>query len=195
MEVELKSIRDGVVVHERRESTSGCQRIAMESGLQRKRAQFVRLLGVPAQLTGLRFILFPPLIVMAYELFGHREIPGWTARPALFPLVCVLTASVGVIACDLFRSSVVGVTLTVLCSIAILRTFKVHMPPALAVGFLPFVMTAPNIRYPISVGIGTVALTLCFCGRGYIRRLFTRIARRIGAVNEWQAKSQNEELQ
>jgi hypothetical protein len=155
---------------------------------------FVLLLGVPAQLTGLRFILFPPLIVMAYELFGHPEIPGWMARPALFPLVCVLTASVGVAACHLCRSSVIGVMLTVLCSIAILRAFKVHMPPALAVGLLPFVMTAPNIRYPISVGIGTVALTLCFWGRGYIRRIFTRIADRIGAENEWQATSRSEEL-
>jgi hypothetical protein len=155
---------------------------------------FVLALGIPAQLTGLRFILFPPLIVMAYELFGHPEIPGWMARPALFPLVCVLTASIGVIACHLFRSSVVGVMLTVLCSIAILRAFKVHMPPALAVGLLPFVMTAPDIRYPTSVGIGTVALTLCFWGRGSIRRSFTRIARRIGSVNEWQARSQSEEL-
>jgi hypothetical protein len=135
---------------------------------------FVLLLGVPAQLTGLRFILFPPLIVMAYELFGHPEIPGWMKRPALFPLVCVLTASVGVVACHLFRSSVVGVMLTVLGSIAILWAFKVHMPPALAVGLLPFVMTAPNIRYPTSVGIGTVALTVCFCGRGSIRRSFAR---------------------
>ena len=155
---------------------------------------FVLLLGVPAQLTGLRFILFPPLIVMAYELFGHPEIPGWMARPAWFPLVCVLTASVGDVACHLCRSNVVGVMLTVLCSIAILRTFKVHMPPALAVGLLPFVMTAPNIRYPISVGIGTVALTLCFWGRGYIRRAFTRISDRICAENEWQATSRSEEL-
>jgi hypothetical protein len=155
---------------------------------------FVLLLGVPAQLTGLRFILFPPLIVMAYELFGHPEIPGWMARPALFPLVCVLTASIGVAACHLCRSSVIGVMLTVLCSVAILRAFKVHMPPALAVGLLPFVMTAPNIRYPISVGIGTVALTLCFWGRGYVRRIFTRIADRIGAENEWQATSRSEEL-
>jgi hypothetical protein len=84
--------------------------------------------------------------------------------------------------------------LTVLCSIAIRRAFKVHMPPALAVGLLPFVMTAPNIRYPISVGIGTVALTLCLWGRGYIRTAFTRIANRIGAADEWQATSQHEEL-
>jgi len=155
---------------------------------------FVLLLGVPAQLTGLRFILFPPLIVMAYELFGHPEIPGWMERPALFPLVCVLTACVGVLARHSFRASFVGVMLTTICSVAILRAFKLHMPPALAVGLLPFVMTAPNIRYPIAVGIGTVALTLCFWGRGYIRRIFTRIADRIGAENEWQATSRSEEL-
>jgi hypothetical protein len=155
---------------------------------------FVLLLGVSAQLTGLRFILFPPLIVMAYELFGHPEIPGWMERPALFPLVCVLTACVGIVACHLCRSSAIGVMLTVLCSIAILRAFKVHMPPALAVGLLPFVMTAPNIRYPISVGIGTIALTLCFWGRGYIRRIFKRMADRIDAENEWQATSRSEEL-
>lgn len=137
---------------------------------------FVLLLGIPAQLTGLRFILFPPLIVMAYELFGHPEVPGWMVRPALFPLVCVLTATIGVLADHTFRASFVGVMLTVLCSIAILRAFKVHMPPALAVGLLPFVMAAPNIRYPISVGIGTVALTVCFCGRGSIRRSFARLA-------------------
>jgi len=135
---------------------------------------FVLLLGIPAQLTGLRFILFPPLIVMAYELFGHPEVPGWMARPALFPLVCVLTATIGVLAHHTFRTSFVGVMLTVLCSIAILRAFKVHMPPALAVGLLPFVMASPNIRYPTSVGIGTVALTVCFCGRRYIRRSFAR---------------------
>ena len=137
---------------------------------------FVLLLGVPAQLTGLRFILFPPLIVMAYELFGHPEIPGWMERPALFPLVCVLTACVGVVACHLCRSSAIGIMLTVLCSIAILRAFKVHMPPALAVGLLPFVMAAPNFLYPTSVGIGTVALTVCFYGRGSIRRSLARVA-------------------
>jgi hypothetical protein len=155
---------------------------------------FVLLLGVPAQLTGLRFILFPPLIVMAYELFGHPEIPGWMERPSLFPLVCVLTASVGVVACHLCRSSVVGVMLTVLSSVAVLRASNVHMPPALAVGLLPFVMTAPDIRYPASVGIGTVALTLGFWGRGYLRRTFTRPANRIGVANQWQVTPQSQDF-
>jgi hypothetical protein len=134
---------------------------------------FVLVLGRVAQLTGLRFILFPPLIVMAYEIFGHPEMPGWMERPVLFPLVCFLTAWVGVLASHAFKLSFVGVMLTTVCSIAVLRAFKLHMPPALAVGLLPFVMLAPNFWYPISVGIGTVALTLCFCGRRYFQRSFT----------------------
>jgi magnesium-transporting ATPase (P-type) len=69
---------------------------------------FVLLLGVPAQRTGLPFILFPPLIVMAYELFGHPEVPGRMARPTLFPLVCILAASVRVTASHFFKASLVG---------------------------------------------------------------------------------------
>jgi hypothetical protein len=152
---------------------------------------FVLLLGVPAQLTGLRFILFPPLIVMAYELFAHPEVPGWVVRPALFPVVCVLTASVGVLACHAFKASFVGVMLTMLCSIAILWAFNVHMPPALAVGLLPFVMAGSNFWYPTSVGIGTVALTLCYRGRGYFRGSFPAMGERIGAANHWRALYRN----
>jgi hypothetical protein len=134
---------------------------------------FVLVMGAVAQLTGLRFILFPPLIVMAYEIFGHPEMPGWMERPFLLPLVCFLTASVGMLAFQSFKLSIVGVMLATLCSIAVLRAFKVHMPPALAVGLLPFVMLAPNFWYPISVGIDTVALTLCVWGRRYLKRSFT----------------------
>ena len=154
---------------------------------------FVLLLGIPAQLTGLRFILFPPLIVMAYELFGHPEIPGWMERPSFFPIVCMLTASVGVVALHVCRSSVVGVMLTVLCSIGILRAFKVHMPPALAVGLLPFVMASPNMRYPLSVGIGTAALTLCFYGRGYLRKI-SALSNRTAGADPWQAAPRSEDF-
>jgi hypothetical protein len=64
---------------------------------------FVFALGVVAHATGLRFLLFPPLIVVAYELFGHPDLPGWMSRPVLFPLVCFLTASVGLILSTSFK--------------------------------------------------------------------------------------------
>jgi hypothetical protein len=130
---------------------------------------FVLVLGVFAEFTGLRFLLFPPLIVMAYEIFGHPEVPGWMARPALFPVVCFLTASVGLIACGTFGAGFVGVAVTMIFSIGILRAFKVHMPPALAVGILPFVIAAPNFWYPVSVTIGTIALTLYSVGYARLR--------------------------
>jgi hypothetical protein len=131
---------------------------------------FVLVLAVIGQFTGLRFILFPPLIVMAYEIFGHPELPGWMERPALFPLVCFLTASVGLLACKGFEGGSLGVVVTVVASILLLRVFRVHMPPALAVGVLPFVIGEPDLWYPVSVGIGTIALTLWFLGRGHDRK-------------------------
>jgi hypothetical protein len=130
---------------------------------------FVLILGAAAQMAGLRFLLFPPLIVMAYELFGHPEVPGWMKRPALFPIVCLLTASIGLIAHHALHANFVAAMATVLCSIVILRLFAVHMPPALAVGLLPFVMTSPDYRFPLSVLLGTVALTLYFLGYKRLR--------------------------
>jgi hypothetical protein len=130
---------------------------------------FVLVLRIFAEHTGLRFLLFPPLVVMAYEVFGPPGVPGWMARPALFPLVCFLTASIGLFASLTLHATFTGIALTMICSIGILRAFKVHMPPALAVGILAFVIKTPNFWYPISVGIGTVALMICFWARGYFQ--------------------------
>jgi hypothetical protein len=45
---------------------------------------------------------------------------------------------------------------------AALQLTRVHVPPALAVALLPMVMDTPTVWYPISVGVGTLALTLWF---------------------------------
>ena len=130
---------------------------------------FVIILGSIAQITGLRFLLFPPIIVMAYEVIGHPTVPDWMKRPKLFPLVCFLTASIGLLAREWIHLTVPAVMVTTLCSVVLLRLFEVHMPPALAVGMLPFVIPRPDYRYPISVFLGTLALILfCF---GYSRLL------------------------
>jgi len=130
---------------------------------------FVILVGAAAQFTGLRFLLFPPVIVMAYEIVGHPTAPDWVRRPVLFPFVCLLTSTIGLLTYDLVQGTVLAVMVTVLCSIIILRRFEVHIPPALAVGLLPFVIKMPNYKFPISVFLGTIALVLyCF---GYRRIL------------------------
>jgi hypothetical protein len=125
---------------------------------------FLFVLGAIAEKTGLRFLVFPPLIVMAYELLGHPEVPSWMKRPMLFPVVCFLTAAVGLIAYRTVPSTPIAVMVSVLGSIAILRLFDLHMPPALAVGLLPFVMTSPDYRFPLSVLAGTAILTIYYFG-------------------------------
>ncbi len=125
---------------------------------------FVVVLGSAAQITGMRFLLFPPLIVMGYELFGHPEVPGWIKRPALLPFVCLITAATGLIAEHTLHPGFVAVMITVLCSVGVLRLFDLHMPPALAIGILPFVIASPDYMYALSVFLGTVVLTLSHLG-------------------------------
>lgn len=132
---------------------------------------FVLVVGAAAQFTGLRFILFPPLIVMGYELLGHPEVPGWMKRPALLPFVCLITAGIGVIAEHMLHPGFLAVMITVLCSVGVLRVFGLHMPPALAIGVLPFVIESPDYRYALSVFLGTVVLTLSYLG-------YQRVAKR-----------------
>jgi hypothetical protein len=69
-----------------------------------------------------------------------------------------------------FEGGSLGVVVAVVVSILLLRVFRVHMPPALAVGALSFVMAELDRWYPISVGIGTIALTLWFLGHGYLQK-------------------------
>lgn len=120
----------------------------------------VLVVGAAAQFTGMRFLLFPPLIVMGYELFGHPEVPGWMKYPVLLPFVCLITAGIGLMAEHIFHPGFIAVMITVLCSVGVLRLFDLHMPPALAIGVLPFVIESPDYRYALSVFLGTVVLTL-----------------------------------
>jgi hypothetical protein len=143
--------------------------------VSRNRFWFVALMGLvlvvgaAAQFTGMRFLLFPPLIVMGYELFGHPEVPGWMKRPALLPFVCLITAGAGLIAEHILHPTFVAVMITMLCSVGVLRLFDLHMPPALAIGILPFVIKSPDYRYALSVFLGTVVLTLSHLGYRRLR--------------------------
>ena len=121
---------------------------------------FVVATGIPAQLTGLRFVLFPPLIVMAYEMFGHPGECPWKGRPLAFPAACFVAALGGLYAVQFLGTGVIGVAAAVAWGIITLRVFRVEMPPALAVGLIPFVMNGPSFKYVISVGVGTLALSV-----------------------------------
>ena len=123
---------------------------------------FVAAATLAVEATGLRFILFPPLVVIGFEMFGHPEICPWAARPLFLPIACFLTAAGGLILLNLVGSNPLTAALAMAWGIVVLRVFDLHVPPALAVALLPMVMDHPTYAYPFSVATGTLLLTLCF---------------------------------
>lgn len=134
---------------------------------------FVAVAVMFVNLTGLRFLLFPPLVVIGFEMFGHTAICPWAKRPLLLPVACFLTAAGGLFFWKLLGAGPVAAACSMAWGILVLRVVDLHVPPALAVALLPFVMDSPTIAYPISVGIGTLLMTLWFLSFRSLARSFT----------------------
>ncbi len=123
---------------------------------------FVAAMAACAATSGLRLILFPPLIVIAYEMFAHPTVCPWVGKPVALAAACFLTATAGCVAVGLFGTGGIAAACAMVFGVTTLRLLRLHMPPALAVGLLPLVIHSPDFRYPVSVAIGTGALTLAF---------------------------------
>ena len=121
-----------------------------------------------AKLTGLRFIMFPPLIVIAFEMFAHSDLCPWVAKPVFLVIACVLVATVGVSVMMTLGNHPVSVMIVMAVAMFIIRSFRLHAPPVAAIGLLPFVIDHPDFRFPLSVSAGTVLLV----GTFYIYRSF-----------------------
>ena len=123
---------------------------------------FVATAVLFVKLTGLRFLLFPPLVVIGFEMFAHTAICPWAKLPLVLPVACMLTAAVGLLFWNLLGVGPTAVACSMAGGVVVLRLFDLHVPPALAVALIPFVMDSPTIAYPLSVGIGTLLMTLWF---------------------------------
>jgi hypothetical protein len=111
------------------------------------------------RITGMRFVLFPPLTVIAYEMFGYAASCEWADRPVRLPVACLLTSAGGFAFWYLLGANPVSAASSMIWGIIVLRAMRVHVPPALAVALLPQVMDHPTILYPLAVGIGTSMLS------------------------------------
>jgi hypothetical protein len=123
---------------------------------------FVLVAMTAVKLTGLRFILFPPLVVIAFEMLGHPVECPWTRRPWLLPIACFLPAAGGLICFKLMGFGPAAAACSMAWGVLVLHFLKIHVPPALAVGLLPMVMREPGPAYPFSVLIGTTVITIWF---------------------------------
>jgi hypothetical protein len=120
---------------------------------------FVAVAVLAVKLTGWRFILFPPLVVIGFEMFVLPDICPWAKRPLMLPVACFLTALGGFIFWKFLGVTPLTAALCMGWGIVVLRTVDLHVPPALAVALLPLVMTNPTLIYPFAVGLGTLLLT------------------------------------
>jgi hypothetical protein len=120
---------------------------------------FVAVAVLMVKLTGWRFILFPPLVVIGFEMFVHPDICPWANRPLRLPIACFLTALGGLIFWKFLGVTPLTAAACMGWGIIVLRALDLHVPPALAVALLPLVMTNPTILYPFAVGLGTLLLT------------------------------------
>ena len=112
--------------------------------------------------TQIRFLLFPPLIVIAYEMFAHASLCPWAKYPWILPLACGLTACAGVTIVGWLGAGPLAAALAVFYSTVVLRGLDIHIPPVIAVSLLPFVIPHPDYHYVVAVTLGTLLLTIIY---------------------------------
>lgn len=115
-----------------------------------------------AKLTGLRFIMFPPLVVIAFEMFAHSDVCPWANKPVLLVAACTLSAVAGVALEMSLGNNPLSVMLSMVVAMGLNRLFKLHAPPAVAIGLLPFVIESPGFSFPVAVAAGTLLLVGMF---------------------------------
>lgn len=124
-----------------------------------------------------RLILFPPLIVIAFELFLHPLDCPWSVSLWKLPLTCLATASIGVIAVTMLEAGIFSTMATVAFGITALRLIRLHIPPAIAVGLIPQILEEPTHWYPLSVGVGCSVLVAYELTTSSICRLYIKKTR------------------
>lgn len=137
---------------------------------------FTLMAVVLVLLTGFRFLLYPPLVVITYEMFSHPLSCPWAQRPLRLPVACFLAATVGFSWYCFFGVSVLTALSSMASGIVILRLLDLCVPPALAVALLPLVIESPTIAYPFSVGIGTALLSMWFLAwQTWVPRIWAQV--------------------
>lgn len=138
---------------------------------------FLALAVFFVHLTGLHLLLYPPLAVIAFEMFTRKETVFGTRQPLLVPVACFLTAAGGSCAVKLLGVSLFAAILSMALSSAVLFLLRIHLPPAMAVGLIPLIVPHPSFTYPLAVASGTLLLTFCyFCYRRVVDRPAWKLA-------------------
>ena len=134
---------------------------------------------VLVQRLGSHLVLYPPLLVIAWDMLADRDHCPWLGRP-----LAVLVVTGGAAVAGLALVQALGVVplatfLAVLATALLLRLSQLRCPPAFGLALLPFVIPAPPATYPLLTLAGTAWLLL-------VVHLTQSLADRRGA-REWKS--------
>jgi CBS-domain-containing membrane protein len=121
---------------------------------------FLVLLLLIERCTGLHNVLVPPLIVMAHEALVSSARCAWAGRGWILPLACGGAALAGVLAAQWLPSPALATALSLAVCLLLQERLRLRLPPLLALGLLPLVLPAPDLRLVPAVMLGALLLVL-----------------------------------
>jgi hypothetical protein len=115
---------------------------------------------VLVEVLGSHLVLYPPLMVIAYEMLAQPKHCPWHGRVG-----AVLTVTGGAAVAGLLLVQALGVVplaclLAVLATALLLHLTQLKCPPAYGLALLPFVIPTPPQSYPLLTLAGTAWLLL-----------------------------------
>jgi hypothetical protein len=133
-------------------------------------AGFLLLCCAMGEVSGMRLILFPPLVVIAYEMFRHPQTCPWAPRPYALAVASVISAAAGTVAISWIGVGPLSVIVALLAAIATLRILKLNFPPALAISLLPQIVPAASVSLVSAIALGSIMLAVSFIATCAVRR-------------------------
>lgn len=112
------------------------------------------------QLLGSRLVLYPPLLVIAYEMLAQRDHCPWRGRYGAVLLVTGGAALAGLLLVRSLGVVPLAAAAAVLITALLLHLAQLRCPPAFGLALLPFVIPSPPLAYPLLTLAGTAWLLL-----------------------------------
>ncbi len=103
-------------------------------------------------------VLFPPLLVIAYDMLALPHHSPWMGRGGTMIVVGTGAAWLGYGLVAVFGVVPGAAFVAVLATLGLLRLAKLTCPPCLGLALLPFVMNNPTANYPWQALTGMVCL-------------------------------------
>lgn len=110
------------------------------------------------QLLGSHLVLYPPLLVIAWEMLAHPDECPWQGRSPSVLAVTGGAATAGLAFVLTLGVSALAAFLAVLATSLLLRLARLRCAPAFGLALLPFVITSPTLAYPFLTLTGTAWL-------------------------------------